>query len=1016
MMGIGTGPLKGRTWGIIAIVISAAASNAVFADDGATAAPTGTDVPTVVLPDEAMPEVSPASDAVSLSNIEVTGSRIPRAGFITPAPVTVMSAEDIRGSGAVTLGDLLNELPQLGSTFSLGNSTRFIGTAGLNLLDLRRMGTDRTLVLINGRRHVSGSPGSAAVDVNTIPVDLIERVEIMTGGASAVYGSDAVTGAVNFILKKDFDGVSMSAQKGEAGDSDFSTELYMMTAGKSFDAGRGNAVFSIEHSRQNRLNATERSSTRTPVRLVMNPENTGPGDGVADEIYVQNAGLYYINTAGVLPGPFVGLPGGFYTFDPDGTFRPVNTGTDYGDFECGPAADGTPCDFLDLRPYEDLQPKFERTSLNTLFRYDLDDDTTMVFEGKYATTDATFFSQPSFDFFPGILINRDNAFLPDDMAAYMDDPDGDPTTDDSVDQVEIFRFNSDAGLRGEDTQRQTYRLALGLEGGFLTDWRYDVSAVYGRTTANIIALNNRINDRFFAATDAVIGPDNAPACRVTVDPNATLPDGSPQPSYLDAANCTPISIFGENAIDPNALGYFNVNSNTNHTITQQVLSGSVSNPYLLDMPAGPLGFAGGLEYRKEMSQSNPDPLSALGITFLNAIQPEQGEYRVKEIFAEFRVPLLAQMPGVQQLDLGVAARYADYDSIGAATAWNTNLDYQVIDDLRLRASLSEAIRAPNISELFGALSQNFFTVTDPCSDSELANGKDPAVREANCVALGKPDDYESALDAASIDGFSGGNPDLQEETAKTWTLGAVVTPTRFPTLMFSIDLWNIEIEDSISTVEAQDILDRCVDDPGGVDNQFCSLITRNPSDGSPVQFELTNILQVVQNVARLEASGIDFEAVYGLAVPRIGGNLNIRLTSTYLDNLTFYPFQSDLGDGDEEAGEIGDPQWLANLNLNYVNGPWNASWETRFIDQQLLVENHVAAANPESRSPLSAGSVLYHDLQVRYAFNGGLEVFGGIDNVLDKDLPVNVLGNDGDSSIYDNIGRFFYLGVGYEFD
>ncbi len=930
-------------------------------------------------------------DSPALENVTVTGTRIVRDGFNTPTPVTVLSAEDIALSGSTTLGDFLNELPQLGSTFSLGNSSRFIGTAGLNLLDLRRLGTNRTLVLVDGRRHVAGTPGSAAVDVNTIPMEMVERVEVITGGASAIYGADAVTGVVNFILRDDYEGVSFSGQYGQADDSSFTRDSISLTAGRNFGSG-GNAVFSVEMATQDALSAKDRPQTGIPVRLVNNPadgDSGGTNDGIPDQIYVQNAGLWIISTGGLVP------LGSGYIFDPDGSFRQVNRGTDFGGGEC------TNCDFIDLRNTTQLQPELERLALNGKLSYAFDDAHSMFLEAKYVDVQTLSSGQPAFDFGRAITVNRDNAYLDSNATAFMDA--------NGLATLPVRRFNEDAGLRIEDNERETARIVLGLEGQLNNSWDYNVSGVWGRTTQTQVNNNNRINDRWLASTDAVVDPSTGNVvCRATIDPNATLPGSStPVPTFA-RTGCIPTSIFGDGAVNPAAAAWFNTDAIRSNEIEQKVVSGYATTEFG-GLAAGPIGFAGGVEYREEESSSNPDPLSALGLTFLNALAPTVGDYDVTEVFAEFTVPLLANAPFAESLSLDVAGRFADYSTVGNAPTWKAGLDWQPMEDIRFRTTYSEAIRAPNIGELFGGRSQNFFTVTDPCSEDQLNNGiNGRATREANCRALGIAQGFDSTVDAATIPGFSGGNPGLSEEEAETFTAGFVFTPSWAEGLALSIDYWDIQIDESIATVTGQQIVNRCVDDPGGINNQFCALVTR---DGMS---ELTSILSISQNVQALEASGYDLEASYGMDL--YGGRLTARTIATYLEDNVTFPFQSDPTSEVRNDSFLGQPELAGNINLTYDRGNWQVNWESRYLDSMSQTRFETLANNPDIQAQNFTGGVTYHDLQVRYRFDNGLELYAGGDNIGDKDAPVFLTATGNGSGLYDNIGRFYYGGLRFAFE
>ncbi|MEO1320899.1 MAG: TonB-dependent receptor plug domain-containing protein, partial [Pseudomonadota bacterium] len=437
------------------------------------------------------------SDDVFLDEITVTGSRLERSGFDTPSPVTVISADDLAVNASPAIGDLLNELPQLRTTFGLNNSSRFIGTAGIGTLDLRGLDPARTLVLVNGRRHVSASDGAQTVDVNSIPPDMIERVEIITGANSAVYGADAVAGVVNFILKDDFEGITLRASGGDAADSGFGRSDISLTMGQNFSEGRGNAIVSLGYAEQDLLTAGERGGVfLQSIGEIGNPDDNDfidangfeIDDGVPDNIFVANEGNWAISRNGTS----LGLNG---RLDDDGTFLPL----DQASFEFieGGRCAGANCPFLDLDSFAVLQAGFERFTLDANFTYDLADNVEWFLETKYANVQSNQQGQPSFDFFSdATTIQRDNAFVTPSLGAAMDAA--------GVTSTTLNRFNIDVGLRQEENTRETFRLVTGLRGAIgQSSFEYDVFANYGRTLIERINLNNRIDERWAAAVDAV---------------------------------------------------------------------------------------------------------------------------------------------------------------------------------------------------------------------------------------------------------------------------------------------------------------------------------------------------------------------------------------------------------------------------------------------------------------------------------------------------------------------------------
>jgi outer membrane receptor protein involved in Fe transport len=949
-----------------------------------------------------------------LDQITVTGSRIAREGFITPTPVTSITQEEIRATGAVTISDLLSSLPALQTTFTLGNSSRFIGTVGLGLVDLRGLGTARTLVLVNGRRHVGSSPGSTAVDVNTIPVEWIERVEVITGGASAVYGADAVAGVVNFILKKDFDGFEARAQYGGADEGSFDRGFVSFTGGNSFAEGRGSAAFALEYSTQDRFVRSERAIGRNFLVSFPNPNFDASRPASQDNplrTLQGQGGLFTLSNG----GRFV-VGGTSYIFNPDGSFRPQNLGTTFG----GSCIN---CDFLDLNEVADLQPALDRFSLNTIFNFDLTDDARLFFEGKYTSAKSDFRGQPSFDQINGagtaggLIVLLDNPYVSDELRALHRGA--------GRDRIRVARFNNDAGQRGEEVERQTTRIALGIEGNFGDGWTYEASAVYGQTTIDRINLSNRINERFQAGIDVARDSAGNLVCRTSIDPLAINPHTGQVYSNFSRSGCVPFTIFGNGAVSPEAAAWFNARSLNQSKLTQAVFSGSVSNSSLFNTWAGNAGFAAGAEYRKESSAENTDALSAAGLTFLNAIPSEKGDYSTQDVFAELSIPVLSDLPGAEMVLIDLAGRYSDYDTIGSTDTWRVGLDWTVIPSLRARATLAKAVRAPSIGELFGPQSQNFAVINDPCDTratraNSIPNARDPAVRAANCRALGVPANFQDNV-ASNRPGLSGGNPDLAPEEGRTTSFGFVWQPEFVEGLGVSLDWWEIELTDAIGSVSAQTNANRCVDAPGGINNVFCASIFRAGAAGFTDSagrawgpYEVFTWTALSENLARSEREGVDIEVDYRREI--FGGNASWRFVGTKLLKSREFPFQDFQNDFFENLTEVGEERWRANLTSTYRWGSWRGTWDLRYIDGNLRVDRDSFQTSPGQANPIANGSWTYHDFQFGYNFaEAKLDVYLGIDNAFDKDPPILYFGNNASQGRYDNIGRFLYLGATYKF-
>lgn len=958
-----------------------------------------------------------------LSEIVVTGTRIRVPDYEGSAPVASVSGEALLNAGVTNVTDFLTDQPALVSSTTLQDNSNAgdRGSVGLNLLDLRNLGSQRTLTLVNGRRHVAAQPGSQSVDINTIPVALIERVDILTGGASAIYGADGVSGAVNFVLKDDFEGLDIRAQTGWSDQGGGENNFVSVLAGRNILDGAANFTIGAEYSTTDKLGIEDRdfSSLAGRETLVANPDYGQPGE--YQRIFVRNA--RYIDTS----------PGGSVYTDLD--FGDSLSGVDFnGDgtpFQDGVYTDGFVMiggDGSQLAAFgTDLIPELDRASLNATFNVEINPKATFFGELKWVNTQTQFQSQPSFDY--GIFVAMDNPFMPQSIRDAANAPGG---IAGALRGVLIARDNFDLGFITRDVERNTYRGVLGLRGDLTDNLAYEVSLNYGRTHERNTEGNNRINERFFAAIDAVdegqflTGVANGNiVCRSDLDPTAVPVgdffsggfDGSTWGStFTPGANsgCQPLNIFGDGVGSQEALDWILTESTTLNTVEQFVLNGFVSGDTtgMFELPGGPVSFVLGAEYRREEARSLPSILelqaAQLGsdITWLGEAKPLKGEIEVKEVFGEVYLPLLQDLPFVQNLTVNGAYRYSDYSTAGEADAWNLGLRWDVNDSVGFRSSLARAVRAPNISELFLPVSQTFALLSDPCDDSNYQAGDNPAVREANCRAalgLGPNDPYTfNNTTSSSVEGVIGGNQDLKPEEADTFTAGVVLRPSFIPGLSLALDYYDVELENAIQFFSAQAIVNKCYDLPQP--NQFCDLISRDPTTQFIDGFEQFGV-----NVASYRTTGYDLTLRYRLDPADWGiqqdiGRFGVALTANKLEELTFIEDPSNPLSVDETVGEQFVPEWQASLDVSwewrdlFVNYGYNWFDETRRFEGRPDDYIDPRYANYSARST--------HDVQVRYNVNERTAVYGGVNNIGDQqpdrgltDYPVGPL------------GRYFYLGL-----
>lgn len=985
-----------RTLSFAASILAIAVGSPALAQDQATTEPAAQDDAQATQADD--------------EEIVVTGSRIARPDFDTPNPVLTLSAETVQSSGTTNLTDFLTGYPALvGSSTSGDNSGSGagIGATGLNLLNLRNLGTDRTLVLVDSRRHVAGVPGSQAIDINTIPSDLVERIDILTGGASAIYGADGVSGVVNFIMKDDFEGISARGQAGVSEHGDATQYLAAITAGTNFADGRGNVALAYEYGREGRLQTRDRaylSGTRR-LGLALNPDDPenqggydGPADnGIPDNIILDDLRYFDTNREGGIdvdfdgfPDYFVGAGGRLVTYDP-GRFVP-----DF--FQQG--GNGT----LVSDYGNDLLPKIERHVVNFLGHFEFSPAATLFAEAKYANITSYSLGQPTFDYY--LFIPSDNPFIPAELQGIAAENGG----------VLVNRDNFDFGQRGENIRRETYRGVIGLRGAITDHLKYELSYVYGKTKVRNQYVNDILDDRYYAAIDVVTGLNGSPTCRVNVDPNWT-PDQPYNytrdifsPTTFAPGECVPLNLFGEGAPSQAALDFIRVNTTDHSSIEQQVFSGGITGDLggLFELPGGPIGFALGAEYRKEKSSFNPDPIAAQGLTFTNALAVDAGKYNVKEVYGEIRVPLFKDKPFAHRLEFGGAVRFSDYSTIGSTTTWKVDGTWAPVRDITFAGTYSEAVRAPNIGELFSGRSQTFEFITDPCSFNELQNGSE--FRAANCSALltslgvANPAAYRDSR-SSNIPGFQGGNPDLNEETAKTWTAGVILQPRFVPGLSVRADWYDIKLKNAINTVAPEQVAELCVDQ-ATLENPFCDAIIRqNGSAGTASAGNVISFNVGPENVSQFRTSGLDVNISYRLQTAK-AGTFNLSVMANYLDRLEFIGTPG--APVTDSRGTAFAPKYLVNADLTWKKGPLTLNYGLSWFDKTSRFSNQVLETNTdvaEERYKYFKERWV-HDVYVAYDVADNFQFYGGVNNVLGE-KPSIASGSYPVSAV----GRYFFAGA-----
>ncbi|WP_300974746.1 TonB-dependent receptor [Sphingomonas sp. LHG3406-1] len=1058
-------------------------------DDGTTV-PVGQQCPVPSAPTtSAEQEQADAPAAAPDSDIVVTGSRIRRPNLDSSVPITSVSPSELSQRGEVSLGDALNDLPALRSTFSQANSTTSIGTAGLSLLDLRGLGTVRTLVLVNGRRHVTAQPGGTQVDVNTIPVDLLERVDVVTGGNSAVYGSDAVAGVVNFVLRRDFTGVRMRGQAGISQYGDRENVFGSIIAGHNLFDGRLNITAHAEYSNAKEVFYSDRSylGAYTGPGGFYTSQSTGIPAATRNFDGIPNTQFWDIDN-GDIPGIRFGniSTGGYiatacpaatatnaarvaalctgqltptntriarnYSFLPDGTLAP-----DVPFFDNRPLGGGV-FGGLSATGLEDamLLPGLERVVGNIFINGDVSPAFQPFVEAKFARINATQQStQPTFvasTLNPTFSVN--NPFLTQqarDQLAII-------TNGGST--FNMLRFNNDLGTRAEDHRRDTYRFVAGVRGDVSStgNLRYELAFNYGKTKTYYETGGNVIVANFNRATNAVrdsvsgqiVCFVNSSQDTVTVGGVTSINTANNDP------NCAPLNLFGRGNASQAAKDYVLYTSTRREQATQLNVVGFVSGDTegLFELPGGPIGFAVGGEYRRERARSVYDERTRAGETFLNAFQPFLPPTQtIKEGFAELRLPLVKDVTLLQELTVEGAFRRSKYNTFGNVDAYNAGVLWSPVRGIRARAGYGRSVRAPNLSNLFQSQVETFANgLQDPCDQNFIANN--PA-RAANCAAAGIPTTitYQDSsgvtitrpwtnVPGSGVSGVNRGNPDLRPETGDSYTVGVVFEPPFLPGFALTIDYYDIKVKNVISGLTGQQILNRCYDDPTGIDNEFCSAIFRRSTsdpitngtflgqtsrrlDGraEDVFARAGNGISFINqpyNFAALVRSGVDFDASYRR---RVFGNksLSLRGIVSYLGKSENFSYLTQPNRSDKIDETLGDPKWAASWNAGFDLGTIDLSYSGTYVGRQSILAWETqfthqgrGPTNPDARPFRWYPAGITHSGRVNFEVNKNYRFYVGVDNITNERPPFDLTGLEAGSP-YGPTGRYFYAGAGLNF-
>jgi len=912
--------------------------------------------------------------ADQLEEITVTGSRIKKKDFTSNAPVATVGFEQIEMTGTVNTESLLNTLPQAVPGLDRTSNNPGNGTATVNL---RGLGSNRTLVLINGTRVVPTSSGGS-VDINSIPNALIENIEVLTGGASAVYGSDAVAGVVNFILKDDFEGVNINAGAEQTFDGDAGIYSADITLGANMADGRGNVTLNFAYTDREALFQGDRDFAFF-----------AQFDDGAGNLY--NGGSSGIPQAAIFAGGFGTFsPDSFgVTFDTNGDIRPFNT------------TDPVNNDFYNYAPVNYIQLPQTRYQGTALGHFDISDKVTAYARTHFTSSKVPQQLAPTPIFQTTTFTLDGNPFLTANSQQVMSDAiglgvdtDGDGIDDEA--RALLRRRLLEVGPRIADSEFNSYQIQGGLRGDISESWSWDAYVQYGNVTGSNTQSGNVDVPRFIQALQLDLTDPAGPACQDTGTNGSTV-------------GCAPLNIWGQGNISAEAADFIRTRVSSVFDYEQTIyglnLTGDTGG---FQLPGGSIGTAIGFERIEDKFDFRPSQALASGnIAGFNGAPPVSGNVDVSSIYAELYLPFLQGARGADLLDMELAYRLSDYSTAGNVESYKASMSWAPVESFRIRGGYNRAVRAPSIGELFAPQGENFPAAVDPCA----AEGNPTAATAAICSATGVPAGVIGTpainLPAGQVRAITGGNPLLKEETADTYTFGFVFQPTFADGLSMSVDYFDIVIDGYVTEFGggAANVLTTCYNDPanGGIGSPFCDVIQRR-SDGTIDFVSLTSA-----NVAEQTLKGYDVLAAYDFDLA--GGDLRINYVGTYTTESLFTAFPG--AEPDECAGYFGVaicgeplPKYKHRATARWSNDDWTA----------MLSWRHVGEVKDDDPDSLYAAEKVkawdYFDLSGTYHINDNYYVTVGIDNVADKKPPI--MGDNQEQAntypaTYDVFGRTWFI-------
>lgn len=932
-----------------------------------------------------------------LTEVTVTGSRVERTGFVAPTPTSVVSSDDLQRTAPIAIAEALTQLP----SFRIASSPVTANT----FADLRRVGAQRTLVLVDGRRHVP-SQSNGTVDLNVVPAAMVERTEVVTGGASASWGSDAVSGVVNIVLRKDLEGFIGNVQGGISRYNDNETLSGSFAFGHRL-GDRTHLLVGAEYANSEGVGSSHPPEFARPWGINGSVGNTSTTNGLPGTIHAYDVRRSTLSPGGLIISvpltatnpSLVALRG--LQFLPNGQTGRFGFGQVFGNRMIGGtdnAGEYTNVGGAVIYP-------LERYTVLAHLDHELNDDTRVFLEGSFAhsltdgrgnparnegttpfgntptcTQDASApvgarFRTSSATALGAITVGIDNPYLPANVRTLMQGG--------GINCFSMGRSWREPGMgefQAHDGVPQMLRGAVGASGKLAGSWTWDAYFQTGRTEYNTVRRFNRNEAKFRNAMDAVDEGlmrsglrNNNIVCRINADASTANDDPA----------CVPVNMFGYGSIAPAAMAYFLGTSRLEQWTWQSVGAATLrGEPF--SIWAGPVSVATGLEYRQERLRAIADPIAENNGWHTGNVKSIQGSYEAREVFAEAVLPLAKDLPLARELDLSLAARHTDYTSSGGVTTWKAGLSYTLNDQLRLRATRSRDIRAGNLGELFTATSVTVGNVRNPLTNV-----------------------------TTQVPVTTRGNPTLDPEKADTTTAGIVYSPSWLDGLRLSADWYHIEIKGLIGVIQAQQVLDRCY-----LDNlaQFCADVATGTGGA------ITGVTVRQQNLNFFETEGVDIEAAYRFPLSALAqslpGRVNLRVLANYVGKLaTTAAINATTTD---IAGQYTNPDWTVFGTVGYDLGRWSATLDLRYFASGTIDNTKVVGTGPLDININDVASNFLTNASVQYDIGGrgalqDAQVYLRVNNLFDRGIPFPSQGFGGVAASEFLVGREFRVGARVRF-